>query len=73
MSERFRKHYPEAQGAIIDQPGVGIIFASKAAAPTASASGYAPGCIFVNTAGSIGSFVYANTGTKTSATWTNLL
>lgn len=72
MSQSWRKGYADPEGKILEVPGYGIVFASQNQAPTASAAGYAPGCIFVNTAGSIGSFVYFNSGTLTAATWTNI-
>lgn len=72
MSQSWRKGYPDPQGKILEVPTIGIVFASQNAAPTASLAGYAPGCIFINTAGAVGSFVYVNSGTLASATWSNI-
>lgn len=79
MSRRFEDHYPDPSGLVgkMAKRGsgskTGIYFASGESAPTASAAGFAPGCIFINRGGSVGSLVYANTGTNSSATWTNIV
>jgi hypothetical protein len=41
--------------------------------PTNGIPGFGPAAIFQNWKGSLGSLVYVNTGTVTSATWTNIL
>ncbi len=41
--------------------------------PTNGIKGFAKSALFLNFKGSIGSYVYANTGTYASATWTNIL
>jgi len=41
--------------------------------PTASIAGFAPGALFLNFKGSAGSLLYVNSGSATSATWTNLI
>ena len=64
MSRKYTPQFADRKGDLINVPGKGIVFASLAATPTSAAKGYAKGCIFVNTAGSLGSFVYANTKTR---------
>lgn len=41
--------------------------------PTNSIQGFAPGALFLNIKGSIGSLLYCNSGTFSSSTWTNIL
>ena len=41
--------------------------------PTNSIAGFAPACLFLNFKGSVGSLLYVNTGSNTSATWTNVV
>lgn len=40
--------------------------------PTNTASGFATGCIWHNIAGTVGSVLYVNVGTNTSAIWVNI-
>ena len=63
----------DATGIIAQRAGAGIVFAVGSAAPTASAVGYAPGCLYINTGGSGATLCYINTGTKSSATWSNVV
>lgn len=70
MAQKVRIHH--ALAALMEIPVVGIILARGTAAPTAAATGYAPGCLFINTSGSAGTVLYVNTGTKASATWLNI-
>ncbi|MES2155739.1 MAG: hypothetical protein V4510_11445, partial [bacterium] len=72
MSKEIRIQYAEPLGGITFDPTGMRTFASLAAAPTASIAGYAKGCLFVNTAGSLGTLVYFNSGTTTSAIWTSI-
>jgi hypothetical protein len=53
---------------------VGLVGANNVTTgvPTNGISGYAPGCLFINSIGSAGSLVYTNVGTSTSATWLNI-
>lgn len=53
--------------------GKGALLAWGDAAPTASIQGYAPGCIFINAAGTAGTLVYVNTGTFASSTWVAII
>ena len=41
--------------------------------PTNGIGGFAPGALFFNFKGSVGSLLYVNTGTNISATWTNII
>lgn len=67
MSRMFEKSYADPIVAKI--PGKGAIFAEFDGVPTASAVGYAPGCLAIDrTNGN----VYKNTGTSSSATWTEM-
>lgn len=50
-------------------PGYGIIQAASTAAPTASAAGFANGCIYQKLGGSADQNVYINEGTSASASW----
>lgn len=57
-------------GYIADRvPGLGITQMIATAAPTNGTVGFAKGCLWQNTAGSLGSLLYVNSGTQTSATW----
>ncbi len=73
MSREFLQQYPGNKGSMLRQPVIGILFAHAATTPTNGASGFAHGCKFINTAGGVGTTEYTNTGTVTSATWTNVL
>lgn len=46
--------------------------AFSTAAPTASAAGYAPGCLYTRVIAGGSSVVYQNTGTAASATWVQI-
>lgn len=68
-----RRHdIQDATGRIEYLPGRGTIQAWGSSAPTASAKGFAPGCLWHNLAGAAGSTLYVNTGTFASAVWTNI-
>ena len=62
----------DATGIIAQRAGAGIVFAVGSAAPTASARGDAPGCLYINTGGSANTLWNINTGTKASAIWSNV-
>ena len=47
--------------------------AATTGVPTAAITGFAPGALFINFKGSVGSLLYVNTGTNASATWTNVV
>lgn len=68
-----RRHdIQDATGRIEYLAGRGTIQAWGSTAPTNSVTGYAPGCIWHNLAGTAGSVLYVNQGTFTSSTWLNL-
>lgn len=66
MSREFIQQYASQTGEIVKKPGIGILFAAGAGAPTAAAIGYAPGCIYIDHSGAA---AYINTGSAASATW----
>ena len=47
--------------------------AATTGVPTNGIVGFAPGALFQNWKGSLGSLLYVNTGTNASATWTNIV
>ena len=51
----------------------GTSSAATTGVPTNAIQGFAPGAIFLNFKGSIGSSLYVNTGTFASSTWTNVV
>jgi hypothetical protein len=52
----------------------GTSSAATTGVPTAGIAGFAPGAIFINVKSTtLGTFLYCNTGTNTSATWTNIV
>lgn len=71
MSKRFERQYTTGQGVAADRY-YGITREESVTTPTNGASGYAPGCLWQNMAGSAGSVLYVNIGTNTSATWLNI-
>lgn len=57
-------------GAIHYVPGYGHMYAWGTSAPTNSVTGYAPGCVYHNLAGtSLDNTLYINTGTGSSSVW----
>ncbi len=73
MSRKFVKQYADPKGSLIEDPLGLVVFAEGAAAPTNSQSGFAKGCIYINTAGTAGTLVYCNIGTATSTNWQNIV
>lgn len=59
-------HFVDPNGAIIDPPGEGILFARGQTVPTDALAGFSPGCIFIDTNGSAGAQVFINEGSVTS-------
>lgn len=69
-----RLMYVAGQGHMIGLPTrPGSSSAATTGVPTNGIQGFAPGAMFLNFKGSIGSLHYVNTGTFASATWTNVL
>ena len=66
MSRRWSQGYTDSKGTIVEKPGVGILFASGTTVPTDATTGFAPGCIFIDTDAAANSTVYINEGTATS-------
>ncbi len=56
----------EAEDKMFKIAGVGALFAWGATVPTDGEAGYAPGCIFINTAGATVNRPYCNVGSVTS-------
>lgn len=50
----------------------GTSSAATTGVPTAGIAGFAKGALFHNFKGSTGTLLYVNTGSNTSATWTNV-
>lgn len=65
MSQIFRRQYGTQKGEFL-MDGIDCCHAVYAGAPTASASGYTKGCIWVDTTNAV---AYINIGSRTSATW----
>ena len=59
----------DASGVLVEIPGVGIIQAWGTAAPTASAAGYAKGCMYQHIGGAADNQLFMNEGTILAATW----
>lgn len=62
----YEVDFANPQGGYVHKPVIGLLDAAAAGAPTASAAGYAKGCIYRDTANGV---VYVNSGSVTSATW----
>ena len=45
---------------------------STTGVPTNGIAGFATGCLFLNFKGGVGTSLYVNQGTQTSATWLNI-
>lgn len=71
-----RQEVQDATGVITHMAPFGTLHIVQTDTPTAKgfngAAGFAPGCLYQNVTGTVGSVLYVNTGTKTSATWTNV-
>ncbi len=72
-----RRHtVQDATGVIVEKMPLGALIVTFPGTPSNqslnSANGFAPGCIYINTAGAVGSYIYINSGTATSATWSNI-
>ena len=65
MSRKIVMHH--TQDVIVEKPGVGVLLAHGTAAPTDTATGYAPGCLFFDTDAAAGSQWYRNDGTFSSS------
>jgi hypothetical protein len=68
-----RRHdIQDATGRLVYLPGRGTVQAWGTGAPTNSAPGFAPGCIYHRLDGGAGTGIYVNEGTFASATWVAL-
>ena len=50
----------------------GMSSAATTGVPTNGVKGFAPGALFINFRGSVGSLLYVNSGTLASSTWSNI-
>lgn len=73
MSRKFTPHFADAKGALIDEPGIGVMFARGTTVPTDATAGYATGCLFLKTNGTSITALYQNTGSSTSCTFKPVL
>lgn len=64
-----RHELQDGTGVLWKVPGIGIMAIISTTAPTASAAGYGPGCIYIDRDASAGAIFHVNTGTASSATW----
>lgn len=69
MSKRFEVGFVDPKGIIINKPGVGGLFAVGTTVPGNGTTGYAPGCIFLDTDAAAGSQFWINEGSVTSCTF----
>ncbi len=68
-----RDMFVQGQGCMRGWPTLpGTSSAATTGVPTNGIQGFAPGALFQNFKGSVGSLLYINTGTFASATWTNI-
>lgn len=66
----MRRHtQQDPTGILWSKPGVGTLIIAQAAAPTNSQTGFATGCLWINTSGTAGAILYLNQGTASSTTW----
>lgn len=68
-----RHNLQDATGVITRHPVKGVTSVQSAVAPTAGKAGYATGCQWTNLKGTLGGILFVNTGSNTSATWTNIV
>lgn len=69
-----RIHFIEGYGHVIGLPTMpGFSSTATTGVPTNGIAGFAKGALFINVKGSVGSLLYVNTGSSTSATWTNVV
>lgn len=66
MSSRYNIGFVDPKGILIFKPGVGALLASGRTVPADGATGYSPGCIFVDEDAASGSQMFTNTGTAAS-------
>lgn len=66
---------------LLNYPGIGYLLGLptrsdtctlSTGVPTNGKAGFAPGCLFLNFRGSVGSLLYINTGSNTSTTWLDI-
>lgn len=67
-----RHELQDATGVLASIRPDGFVDVVKRTTPTNTDAGYATGCLWRNLAGTVGSVLYVNVGTNTSATWVNI-
>ncbi len=66
----MRRHtLQDGTGILASKPPVGTLIIYQTAAPTNGQTGFATGCIWINTSGTAGAILYLNQGTASSTTW----
>jgi len=66
MSKTLDIHHGSAVTVLINIPGEGAYLAKGTTVPTDGASGFAKGCLFIDTDASAGSILLCNEGTSAS-------
>jgi len=72
MSKRNEVGYNDPKGIIINKPAIGGLFAAGTTVPADATTGYAPGCIFLDTDASAGAQLWINQGTAASCLFRRL-
>ena len=72
MTRKYRQQFVDVKGILVHNTAFNGLVASGTGAPTAAATGYATGCLWIRSDGAAGSCLYVNTGSATSATWLNI-
>lgn len=68
-----RRHdLQDATGVIAAITPAQQVIVVKKTTPTNTDKGYATGCIWINYTGGVGTALYVNVGSNTSATWVNI-
>lgn len=73
MSRKYTPHFADQKGALIDEPGVGVMFARGTTVPADATAGYATGCLFLKTNGTAITALYQNIGSSTSSNFDPVL
>jgi hypothetical protein len=68
-----RNELSDSSGIVSRKPGgIGVTIIEFPGVPTDAVQGFAPGCIWLNVSGALGSAFYVNVGTFTSSNWLNI-
>lgn len=66
MSNKNRPQYADSKGVITETFDQSAAICEGATVPTDGTAGFAPGCLFLKRAGTVGAALYINEGSKTS-------